>query len=196
MEGTLIYAVCWQSSKTADGSVSRERSSVLRKLLALSCVERVGLGTGWMPGGRHQDSRDIQTIPAAEAMDSFQVSPWQLLLNCIYPSLSAVLPVFSSGYLYVIWISGVNLLLLESNTWHMGQFLCHYHPRAVWLFKWTAKKSKFILPKWGHLILGSLVRNKVSLSCVCSRKQRQMKTMLDLQGWDKSMHLHIVFCCL
>lgn len=149
-----------------------------------------------MPGGRHQDNRDIQTIPTAEAMDSFQVSPWQLLLNCIYPSLSAAFPVFCSPYLCVIWISGVNLLLVDNNTWHMWQFLCHYHHRALWLSKWTVKKSKFILPKLGHLILGSLVRSKVSLTCVYGRKQRQMKTRLVLQGWDWSMDLHIVFCCL
>lgn len=82
-------------------------------------------------------------------MDSFQVSPWQILLNYVYPSLSAV-----------------------------------FSPLSPVAFQINFQKSKFILPKLEHLILGSLVRSKVSLTCVCSRKQRQVRTMLVLQGWD------------
>lgn len=175
-----MYAVCWQSPKTADGSVSGERSSVLKKLLLWAALWEWDWGLAkCLVGG----TRVAETFRRHQLL-----KPWTAFRSLLDRYCEAIFtPVYlqfflCSGYLCVIWISGVNLLLLGNNTWHTGQVFCHYHPGTLWLFKWTVKKSRLILPNLGHLTLGSHARRKVSLTCVCSRRQTQ--TMLVLQGWD------------
>ena len=150
-----------------------EKEQHIEETTALSCAVRAGAGTGYKPDGSHQASRNFQTIPAAEAMDSFQISSSNVVKLYLLQFICKT-SVFFSGRLCVNGITGVNILLLESDTWYTGQFFCHYRPGTLQPFKWTIKKSRFILPNLRLLTLDTPVRSRVSLTCVGSWKERQM----------------------
>lgn len=151
-------------SQGTDGSVFGEGSGGLKNPLhwAVLWEREQGLAT----------SRNFQRLPAAEAVDGFQISSWQMLWNYIYPSLVARFLYYFQG-VSVNGITGVNLLLFESNTGYTGQFFGHCHPGTLWPFKWTVRKSRFILPNGRHLTLDNPVRSWVSLTCAHSREERQ-----------------------
>jgi len=51
----------------------------IEETAASSCGVRAGVGTGYKRGGSHQASRIFRRIPAAEAMNGFQIGSWQAL---------------------------------------------------------------------------------------------------------------------
>lgn len=109
---------------------------------ALICTMRAGTRTGYKPGGSHQASRNVQRIPAAEAMDSFQISSWEMW-NYIYPRLFARFLYSFQDICVLVELLVWMFCCLRATCGYTGHFFCQSHPGTLWPFKWTVQVDSF-----------------------------------------------------